>query len=58
MLKKKGYFFNHATGSHCHFLNEANERFTLPKVGGKMVKWVYVKQVQQLPDPKPPEKKK
>jgi predicted RNA binding protein YcfA (HicA-like mRNA interferase family) len=47
MLKSKGYFLHHVSGSHHIFKNRDGGHYTLPVRNGK-VKAFYVKEIKKL----------
>jgi predicted RNA binding protein YcfA (HicA-like mRNA interferase family) len=47
MLKQKGFFLHHVSGSHHVFKNAAGRPFIVP-VHKNQVKFVYVKQIEKL----------
>ena len=47
MLKAKGYYLDHVTGSHHIFENAAGQSISIP-VHNKKVKYGYIREIQKL----------
>jgi len=47
LLKAKGYYLDHVKGSHHVFKNSQGRAISVP-VHRKLVKYVYIKEIEQL----------